>query len=252
MSDLFWLTEAQMLRLEPFFPKPHGKPHVDDRRVLIGIIFINRNGLRWRDAPSEYGPAKTLYNRWKRWSDKGVFARMLLEMADHGRMTNTLMIDATHLKAHRTASSLGLEKRGRGRLIGRTKGGMNSKLHTVTDAVGRPIRMFSSAGQTSDYIGARALLAHLPTAKNMLADRGYDADWYREELGTKRINPCIPSRKSRKIHIPHDAVRYKNRHKIKTTFARLKDWRRIATRYDRCPKVFLSACALAAVVMFWL
>jgi len=112
MSDLFWLSDAQMARIEPFFPKSHGKPRVDDKRVLSGIIFINRNGLRWRDAPSEYGPAKTLYNRWKRWSDKGVFARMLLELADQGNETDTLMIDATHLKTHRTASSLGLKKAG--------------------------------------------------------------------------------------------------------------------------------------------
>lgn len=112
MSDLYWLTEAQMKRLERFFPKSHGKPRVDDRRVLSGIIFINRNGLRWRDAPPEYGPPKTLYNRWKRWSDKGVFARMLLELAGGGGRTDTLMIDATHLKAHRTASSLGLKKGG--------------------------------------------------------------------------------------------------------------------------------------------
>lgn len=112
MSDLFWLSEAQMARLEPFFPKSHGKPRVDDRRVLSGIIFINRNGLRWRDAPPEYGPPKTLYNRWKRWSDKGVFARILLELANQGDAIYTLMIDATHLKAHRTASSLGLKKGG--------------------------------------------------------------------------------------------------------------------------------------------
>lgn len=67
MSNLFWLTEEQMARLRPFFPKSHGKPRIDDRRVLSGIIFINRNGLRWCDAPKEYGPPKTLYNRWKRW-----------------------------------------------------------------------------------------------------------------------------------------------------------------------------------------
>ncbi len=112
MSDLFWLTEAQMARLQPFFPKSHGRPRVDDRRVLSGIIFINRNGLRWRDAPAEYGPPKTLYNRWKRWSEKGVFARILLELAKESDATDTLMIDATHLKTHRTASSLGLKKGG--------------------------------------------------------------------------------------------------------------------------------------------
>ena len=112
MFDLFWLTDAQMARLKPFFPKSHGVPRVDDRRVLSGIIFINRNGLRWRDAPAEYGRPKTLYNRWKRWSDKGIFARMLLELSAQSAQTGTLMIDATHLKAHRTASSLGLKKGG--------------------------------------------------------------------------------------------------------------------------------------------
>ena len=110
MSDLFWLTDAQMARLQPFFPKSHGKPRVDDKRVLSGIIFINRNGLRWRDAPSKYGPPKTLYNRFVRWSRKGVFARIMIELARNGGQTDVLMIDATHLKAHRTASSLGLKK----------------------------------------------------------------------------------------------------------------------------------------------
>jgi transposase len=74
MSDLFWLTAEQMTRLQPYFPKSHGRERVGDRRALSGIIFVNRNGLRWRDAPTEYGPAKALYNRWKRWSDKGIFS----------------------------------------------------------------------------------------------------------------------------------------------------------------------------------
>jgi transposase len=71
MSNLFWLTDAQMERLKPFFPKSHGKPRVDDRRVLSGMIFVNRNGLRWCDAPREYGSPKTLCNRWKRWGRAG-------------------------------------------------------------------------------------------------------------------------------------------------------------------------------------
>ena len=105
MSNLFWLTEAQMARLQPFFPKSHGKPRVDDRRVLNGIIFINRNGLRWCDAPKEYGPPKTLYNRWKRWSDRGAFAQMMAGLAAEAAVPKTVMIDATYLKAHRTAVS---------------------------------------------------------------------------------------------------------------------------------------------------
>jgi len=112
MSNLFWLTDEQMARLRPFFPKSHGKPRVDDRRVLSGIIFVNRNGLRWRDAPREYGPAKTLYNRWKRWGDMGVFARMMEGLAAASPEPKTIMIDATYLKAHRTATSLRLKKGG--------------------------------------------------------------------------------------------------------------------------------------------
>jgi len=112
MSDHYWLTDAQMERLRPFFPKSRGKARVDDRRVLSGIIFINRNGLRWRDAPAVYGPPKTLYNRWVRWSRMGVFARMLTELATEGAQTDTVMIDATHLTAHRTASSLAGQKGG--------------------------------------------------------------------------------------------------------------------------------------------
>ncbi len=77
MSDLHWLTDEQMERLRPHFPKSHGRPRVDDRRVLRGTIFVNRNGLRWRDAPATYGPHKTLYNRWKRWIEAGVFIRMM-------------------------------------------------------------------------------------------------------------------------------------------------------------------------------
>ena len=143
-------------------------------------------------------------------------------------------------------------KGGRGRQIGRTEGGLNSKLHVLADAKGRPIHMFLSAGQTSDYIGARALLPMIPQAGALLADGGNDADWFRNapiELG---ISPCIPSKLSRTVQILHDAALYRLRHKIANMFARLKDWRRVATRYDRCPILFLSACALAAIVIYWL
>lgn len=91
-----------MVRLRPFFPKSHGGPRVDDRRVLSSIIFINGNGLRWCDAPREYGPAKTLYNHWKRWRDMVMFAPMMEELASEATVPKTVMIDATYLMAHRT------------------------------------------------------------------------------------------------------------------------------------------------------
>jgi transposase len=106
MSDLIWLSDAQMERIKPYFPLSHGVPRVDDRRVISGIIFVIRNGCRWRDAPRDYGPHKTIYNRFVRWSRLGVFNKIFAELASKGPRPQRLMIDATHLKAHRTAASL--------------------------------------------------------------------------------------------------------------------------------------------------
>jgi transposase len=168
---------------------------VDDKRGLSGIIFINRNGLRWRDAPAEYGSHKTPYSRWKRCSEKGIFARVLLELADQSGGTDALMIDATHLKTHRTAC-----------LPPTT---CWQTVDTMQTGIAKPLK---TRGSRRAYLPKR----------------------------TARLQP------------PFDEARYRKRHKIEKSFARLKDWRQVATRYDWCPRVFLSACALAAVVMFWL
>jgi transposase len=125
-------------------------------------------------------------------------------------------------------------------------------LHVICDSHGRPLDLFVTAGQVSDYIGARALLSSLPNVDGLLGDRGYDADWFRDALNDKGIRACIPGRTQRKTAVKYDKRRYKRRNRIEIMFGRLKDWRRVATPYDRCPKVFLSAIDLAAVVIYWL
>jgi transposase len=106
MSKTFMLTREQMSKIKPYFPLSHGVERVDDRRVISGIMYVIRNGLQWKDAPQAYGPHKTLYNRFVRWSRMGVFNRIFAELAKRPDGTEQLMIDATHLKAHRTAASL--------------------------------------------------------------------------------------------------------------------------------------------------
>ena len=110
MSQLFYLSIEQLERIKPFFPRSHGISRVDDLRVLSGIIYVIRYGLQWKDAPREYGPYKTLYNRFVRWSRMGIFNNIFVELAEAAGNDGRLMIDATHLKAHRTAASL-LKKR---------------------------------------------------------------------------------------------------------------------------------------------
>ncbi len=104
----------------------------------------------------------------------------------------------------------------------------------------------------SDHKGARLVLDALPLAALLIADRGYDSAWFRAELEAQGIEPCIPSSRSGKVPFPYDAALYRQRHKVENLFAKLKDWRRIATRYDRCAHTFFSAICIAAAVIFWL
>src|SRR5262245_45133128 len=103
--ELFWLSDRQFARLRPLLPTDtRGVPRVDDQRVISGIVHVLRSGCRWKDAPAAYGPPKTLYNRFVRWARKGVWEGVFLALSEAGGPPNALMIDATHVKAHRSAA----------------------------------------------------------------------------------------------------------------------------------------------------
>ena len=104
----------------------------------------------------------------------------------------------------------------------------------------------------SDHRGAALMLPVLPRARELIGDRGYDSDRFRRALADKGITPCIPPRRNRKMKHPYSWMLYRQRHRIENMFGRLKDWRRIATRYDRCAHTFMSAICLAATVLFWI
>lgn len=122
----------------------------------------------------------------------------------------------------------------------------------MCDEQGRPRVLLLTEGQVSDYKGAATMPPAMPAAPVPIADRGYDADWFRQALRARGTRPCIPGRAGRSRPIRHGKQLYRARHKIEIMFGRLKDWRRIATRHDRCARTFMSAIALAATVLFWL
>jgi putative transposase len=129
---------------------------------------------------------------------------------------------------------------------------LNSKLHAVSDDEGRPIMLMLTEGQMSDHTGAKLLYPGLPEAKTLSADKGYDSDEFRDALEAKGIAACIPPKSNRVDDIPFDKELYKTRSKIEIVFGRLKDWRRIATRYDHCAHTFFSAVCIAASLNFCL
>ena len=122
----------------------------------------------------------------------------------------------------------------------------------MCDGHGRPILLLLTEGQMSDHKGAALILPALPPAQHPIADRGYDSNRFRAALLKRGTTPCIPSTRSRKAELPYDKILYRQRHRIENTIGRIKDWRRIATRYDRCAHTFFSAICIAATVTFWL
>jgi transposase len=136
--------------------------------------------------------------------------------------------------------------------IGRTKGGRNTKLHAVCDSKGRPLVLVLTPGNTHDCKVAQHCIEALPPSAELVADKGYDSRALREWLEARGTTPVIPPRSYRKVQYAYDRATYRQRNIIERMFCRLKDWRRIATRYDRCATTFFGAITLAAIVTFWL
>ena len=129
-SNLFWLDDNQWQQIEPHLPTDvRGKERADDRRVISGILHVLRSGCRWKDCPPEYGPHTTIYNRFVRWAERGVWEKLFRELAARGRSTQTQMIDSTHIKAHRSASGGKGGSRNR-RLAARAVGATRRSTHS--------------------------------------------------------------------------------------------------------------------------
>ena len=250
-KNLFWLSDEQWERIEPHLPRDvRGVERVDDRRVISGIVHILKTGCRWCDCPAEYGPPTTIYNRFVRWARRGVWETLFRKLAGSGRSTDTQMIDSTHIKAHRSAvGGKGGEKK---QAVGRSRGGRNTKIHALADAKGRLIAILLTGGQAHDCPAAERLIRRVKKPKRMLRDKAYDSAKLREELDENGTKPVIPNRSNRKQPFSFSKRLYKLRWRIEAAFNRLKDFRRIATRYDKLARNYLASVCLAASIVWWI
>jgi transposase len=212
----------------------------------MGILWRLRVGSPWRDLPEEFGPWHRIYRQFNRWSRSGlidsVFASFAGEADDEWNM-----IDSTINRAHQHSAGARI---GEERAIGASRGGLSSKVHAVCDAHGNPTRISITEGQRHDAAEAPNLLQDMD-GEVLIGDKGYDSEELRNDIVSHGAEPVIPYRESTK-HRPHpfDATLYKARHVIENMFARLKQMRAFATRYDKLKRNYQAMVAMACSVLW--
>jgi transposase len=170
------LTDNEWSAIKPMLPnKSRGVPRVNDRRVLNGIFWVLRSGAPWRDLPDIFGPYTTCYNRFIRWRRAGVWAKLMSVLAG-AHDAAVQMIDTSIVRVHQHGACI---TRNRRQSMGRSRGGLTSKIHALVDTNGLPVRLALTAGEAHDNRLAGKLLSRLKSVTMLLADRGYDADWIR-------------------------------------------------------------------------
>jgi transposase len=227
--------------------RSRGVPRVDDRRVINGILWILRSGAPWRDMPESYGPYTTCYNRFVRWRRADVWDT-IMEAFTAAHDSRMQMIDTSIIRVHQHAAYI---KNNRGQQVGRSRGGLSTKVHAVVDGNGLPVQLALTSGETHDNQLCFALLSKLKPATLLLADRGYDADWIRDLVGRQGAWANIPPKRNRTKPICFSPYLYRERNRVERFFNKLKQYRRVATRFDKLAANYIASLKLASILI-WL
>lgn len=215
--------------------------------MLNGILWILRTGAPWRDLPDEFGPWQTVYKRFNMWAKSAVWQDLLAQLAQDADI-EAIMLDGSYIRAHQHSAG---GKGGRdAQAIGHSRGGLTTKIHAAVDALGNPVRLKLTGGQVHDSVPAIEIISGL-SAKYFIADKAYDVDRILEELNRREFVPVIPPKRNRRYQRPYDRHVYKERHLIECFFCKIKEFRRVATRYEKLEKTFLAMVTIASCLI-WL
>lgn len=214
--------------------------------MIEAMLYVLRTGCPWRDAPGYFGPWSSVYTRWRRWCRAGVWAQILDVLAQRAKGA-LRHVDASHIKVHQDAANPAGGQQNQA--MGRTKGGLNTKLTALVDGKGRALELTLAPGQQADVKAIEQII--IPAGVQLVADKGYDSDKFRENVRSAGSQPCIPPRAGRRQPASFHRGHYRRRHRVENFFQRAKRFRRIGTRYEKLDLHFLSFVHLTAV-MDWL
>ncbi|MEU6180084.1 IS5 family transposase [Streptomyces coeruleorubidus] len=276
------LTDREWELLAPLIPRAAtGRPRVADRQVINGMVYKIRAEVSWRDLPERYGPWKTVYTRFRRYALDGVFTRALQQIqaqADAaGDIDWLVQIDSTIVRAHQHAAATGRKGGGTGdepddHALGRSRGGLTTKIHLACDGRGRPLAILVTPGQRHDSICARIPLERIRVPRtgpgrprcrpdHVIADKAYSSRGFRSYLRRRGIGHTIPEKADQRRHRHHrghhggrppgfDGQIYRRRNIIERCFNQLKGFRGIATRYEKTATSYEAAVTLASFLLW--
>jgi transposase len=262
------LMDAQWLTLAPLLPPekpPVGRPSHPHRRILNGILWILATGAPWRDLPERFGPWHTVASRFYRWRRAGIWQQILIalqELADRrGELDRSLhLLDSTSVRAHQHAA--GAKGGQAGEALGRSRGGVSTNIHLRADRCGRPLVVVLTAGQRHEQTVFEPLLLHGEVKRNgqgrprrrpqrLVADKGYSSRRIRAWLRRHGIRHIIPHKRNECQRGSFDRALYRTRNQVERLINRLKQYRRVATRYKKRAANYLAMVTLGAILT-WL
>ncbi|WP_435798500.1 IS5 family transposase [Streptomyces decoyicus] len=278
------LTDREWELLAPLIPRAAtGRPRVSDRQVINGMVYKIRTGISWRDLPERYGPWQTVYTRFRRYALDGVFTRALqhiqAEADAAGDIDWLVQIDSTVVRAHQHAAATGRKGGSAGpdetgdHALGRSRGGLTTKIHLACDGRGRPLAILLTPGQRHDSICAQPLLERIRVPRlglgrprcrpdQVVADKAYSSRGFRTYLRKRGIAHTIPEKTDQRRHRHNrgrhggrppgfDRQVYRQRNVVERCFNRLKGFRGIATRYDKTAAASYEAAVSLASFLLW-
>ncbi len=248
LSDAVWTKIYAFLQLQTGI---YTGNEAGCRRFLDAVLWMLRCGSQWRVLPSERGKWNSIYKRFVRWGDKGIWLKMHEHFSSDPDM-ESVMVDSTVTRAHACAAGApqGKLDNPEDQALGRSKGGFSTKIHVLTDASGNPIDFILTGGQAADITQAYVLLEGLK-ATYALMDKAYDCDKLIEQLKSQGIIPVIPPKANRKEPREYDKKIYKNRSLVECFIGKLKQFRRVFSRFDKWAKNYMNFVRFAAALI-WL
>ena len=219
---------------------------IQTKNFLEAIYWMARTGAQWRELPLRYGHWNSVFKRFNAWSKKNIWGR-LLEYCIQDPDLEYISIDATIVRVHACAAGYGKQE---DEGLGRSKGGFTTKIHAKVDALGNPLKLTFTPGQSHDITQAKILLDKTRNSY-VLGDKGYDSDHFREILKTQKCVPVIPSRSNRILPCKHDKYIYKERHVVECFFSKVKYFRRVFSRFDKSVRNFASFLSFVGAII-WL